>query len=211
MEHKSIPQFPAYEVSECGTSIRRVSNKKEVKQGNQILNGKTTGYLYCTLLWDIDNNYLFPPKRVAVHRLVAFAWINQPETNRHVWINHKDGNKANNHRDNLEWTTISQNIQHAFDTGLKVTPKGSDHWRYGKKLSVEAKHKMSQAKLGANHPKFKGYYFANFKRFESANQAGKFLNMPSKTVISRCKSEKWRLKGWYFLPVDTAITLSNNS
>lgn len=200
MNYKQIPNYPAYEVSECGTVVRRISTRKEVKQAFQLVKGKSSGYLYCTLLWDeTDKDYLYPPKRIAVHRLVAFAWLPQPDPNK-VWINHKDGNKANNHRTNLEWTTISENIKHAHDTGLKVTPKGPDHWRYGKKMSIETRMKQSQAKLGKSHPKFKGYYFVNYKRYESATQAGKALGIPPKTVTNRCKSDKWKLKGWYFLP-----------
>lgn len=199
MNYKQIPQYPAYEVSECGKSLRRVSNLKESKQGLQIVKGKQTGYIYCTLLYDELGNYIFP-KRIAVHRLVAFAWLEEPNTGE-VWVNHKDGNKGNNHRSNLEWTTISQNIQHKFDTGLYKTPKGAEHWLYGKKPSIDTKKKMSEAKKGAKHPKFKGYYFVNFKRYTSANSASIELNIPAKTIINRCKSEKWRLKGWYFLPI----------
>lgn len=200
MIYKIIPQYPAYEVSECGQSVKRISNQREVKQSVQILNGKPTGYMYCTMTWDINGNYLFPAKRIAVHRLVAFAWLDKPIECK-VWINHKDGNKANNNKDNIEWTTISENIQHKFDTGLHVMPKGADHWKYGKKTSIDAKKKMSEAKQGTNHPKFKGYYFVNFKRYASANQAAKDLNIGNKTILNRCRAEKWRLKGWYFVPV----------
>ena len=35
-------------------------------------------------------------------------------------VNHIDGNKLNNHINNLEWTTCSENVKHAFNIGLKT-------------------------------------------------------------------------------------------
>lgn len=173
------------------------NSHKTIKQSPQIIKGKPTGYIYATML-AADYSY---NKCVAVHRLVAFAWLPAPLSDKHVWINHKDGNKANNNASNLEWSTISQNIQHAFDTGLHKMPSGADHWMFGHKVTANQRNLMSVAKLGANHPKFKGYYIANFKRFESANQAGKYLNISPKTVSKRCNNPKWKSKGWYFLPL----------
>lgn len=63
-----------------------------------------------------------------IHRLVGFAWIENkfPETRTH--INHKDGNRQNNHVENLEWCDRSMNIQHAYDTGARiVSPKVIAH------------------------------------------------------------------------------------
>ena len=61
---------------------------------------------------------------VRVHRLVAEAFI--PNPNKLPQINHIDGNKENNNVKNLEWVNNSQNMIHAYRTGL-ATP----HPTYG--------------------------------------------------------------------------------
>ena len=56
-----------------------------------------------------------------IHRLVAETFIPNPEGKPQV--NHIDGNRKNNAADNLEWTTCTENSQHAYNTGL-AKPKG---------------------------------------------------------------------------------------
>ena len=60
---------------------------------------------------------------VFVHRLVARAFCEGYESN--LQVNHKDGDKLNNDASNLEWVNISENVKHAFRTGLKVPSRAN--------------------------------------------------------------------------------------
>ena len=51
-----------------------------------------------------------------VHRLVAETWI--PNPNCYEQVNHINGNKDDNSVENLEWVTHSENMRHAWRTGL---------------------------------------------------------------------------------------------
>lgn len=77
-----------------------------------------TGYM----LVELRNN---GTKTIAklVHRLVAQAFVPNPENKPHV--NHLDGNKANNHVDNLAWCTAAENERHSYVTlGKKANLTG---------------------------------------------------------------------------------------
>ena len=52
-------------------------------------------------------------KSKLVHRLVADCFLGQSANKE---INHKDGNKRNNHVSNLEWCDRSHNIKHSINT-----------------------------------------------------------------------------------------------
>lgn len=69
------------------------------------------GYLVVTLQSDEGDRKTF-----KVHRLVALCFIENPDNKETV--NHKDGNKENNQVSNLEWSTRSEQSQHAWDNGL---------------------------------------------------------------------------------------------
>lgn len=56
-------------------------------------------------------------KSRKLHKLVAETFVANPKNLTEV--NHKDGNKSNNCAENLEWCTRSENVQHAYDLGLR--------------------------------------------------------------------------------------------
>lgn len=55
--------------------------------------------------------------KIALHRLVALLYVENP--NNYPVVNHIDGNKQNNHKDNLEWCTVRHNTLHAEKLGLR--------------------------------------------------------------------------------------------
>ena len=68
-------------------------------------------------------------KTYKVHKLVCMAFhpIEGKENYddyKDLQVNHIDGNTLNNHADNLEWVTKSENMKHAYSSGLNKKVRG---------------------------------------------------------------------------------------
>lgn len=119
----------------------RADTDGNIYDNNGIINDrrlfKQRGYWVVQLY--VNNNYIIK----KVHRLIAETFIPNPYNK--PTVNHKDGNKLNNKVTNLEWATYSENIKHAFNTGLIDKDKNKLHMQNIQKLS-------SSNKAGCTHP-----------------------------------------------------------
>lgn len=68
---------------------------------------------------------------VSVHRLVAMAFIDNPDPNIYTEINHKDENKTNNNVNNLEWCTHIYNLNYGTRK-LKQSIAMKKYWKQRK-------------------------------------------------------------------------------
>lgn len=79
-------------------------------------------------------------KRCYAHRLVALAFIPNFDTNKNQ-INHIDGNKLNNDKDNLDWCTAKENQEHAIQQSLRKFP---EIFCFNKNKNLIAKYKTAK-------------------------------------------------------------------
>lgn len=116
IQWEDIPGYEGeYQASRCGRikSIDRViitknGQLRKYKGRERKPQKHSSGYLAVNLRR--SDQHLW-------HRLIALTFLERPAGK--DYVNHKDGNKLNNHSGNLEWTTRQENEEHAYSTGLK--------------------------------------------------------------------------------------------
>ena len=115
MRWKDIEGFEGlYQVSDTGEvrglDRKTTGRKNRTIKGTVLRKGKTsTGYLMVALSRNGKQTIC------KVHRLVAKAFIENPQNKPHV--NHIDNNPLNNNVENLEWCTQAENVAHAYKIG----------------------------------------------------------------------------------------------
>lgn len=99
-------KYKIYWISNHGRSAITYSYKDTVKELKQ----------YGTSHKDPNKQYLaFASNDLAakyIHQAVASMFVPNPKPDVYTVVNHKDGNKMNNHHTNLEWVTARQNYWH---------------------------------------------------------------------------------------------------
>lgn len=108
-----------YEIGNFGT-IKSFGRDRSDKKIFTLLRQDVNKQGYKTCVFKINSKR----KIKKPHRLVALYFIknkkNKPQ------VNHKDGDKTNNHYKNLEWATNGENQKHAFAIGLQNN-QGENH------------------------------------------------------------------------------------
>ncbi len=124
---EEIVPIQGYEGLYSITSFGRVWSHEKIRRCNKgfgIYKGKflkpglnKKGYSYVILCKNSKKKTFKPHRLVARHYILNP--LNDPE------VNHKDGVKTNNHKDNLEWCTDQGNKNHAMKNGLYIFKKSS--------------------------------------------------------------------------------------
>lgn len=102
-------------------SLKSLNNQFGISETSEIINFKTnrivTPYIGIDLYEHVVLNMKGKKYRKRVHRLMAEAYFNDTK-----YIDHIDGNRANNHISNLQPITNSANVKKGYEQNKYVNP-----------------------------------------------------------------------------------------
>jgi hypothetical protein len=124
-EFRKIEGYKNYSISNLG-NVRNDKTNRILKAGNN------KGYKLCVL----------NRKTLSVHRLVAIAFIPNPDNKQQ--IDHIDNNRSNNNVNNLRWSTSQENqcnkgISNKNTSGYKGVYYVKDRKKWRAEISINGK------------------------------------------------------------------------
>lgn len=113
-----------YMISNLG-NVKSIERVFKVERGNKFYfrrfpEKKVNGYLCKTGYYKISAT---KRKKLSIHRMVALEFCSGYETGK--CVNHKNGVRTDNRAENLEWVTMSENVQHGFSVNNR-NPVGKE-------------------------------------------------------------------------------------
>lgn len=163
---KQIKGFENYEISNLGR-LRRLRDDSSFHYYSLISNNDS--YINICLRYNKMKKY------TRIHRLVAEAFISNPENKPQV--NHINFDKSDNRVENLEWVTNKENIQHAIKSKPHMIEKMVKH------NQTKRHKKIVQIDIETNE--MIGW-------FDNAKIAQRITGVCSKNILQVASKEEWK-------------------
>lgn len=186
LEWRVIAENTNYMVSNTGL-VKRIKTNHILHFGNQ------KRYYTVSLC---QNGQI---KTYYVHRLVALAFLSNPNNERYV--NHIDHNIKNNNVENLEWCSSSENARHSYKKGRREREYQTIRKDITEKMINSTKKKVIQYDL--QHKKI--------AIFESAMEAKRQTGVNNQSISLVCQGKRKTAGGfiWGFQESSTTKSIEN--
>ena len=170
-----------YKISTYGRvlSLPRNTTKGGILKPTKTLSGLVVNLRNC------KNN-----TKTTIHRLLSKAFIPNPKNKKQV--NHKDGNRWNNHINNLEWVTPSENVKHSHDKLKRNFYAFAENHKNSKTVSKYTKGGIYICTYGSTH------------------EAGRVNNIFFTNIAKNCRGERKSAGGFMWKYDNRKVTIKNN-
>lgn len=113
MSNLEVWKILEIDIPSTGVLVSSNGRVKNYKWEDRKVNSNGSGYLQIS----ITSRTVKKQKKIYLHRAVAKLFVSKNSKDQ-AQVNHKDGDKYNNHVSNLEWVCPKENIQHMHKEGL---------------------------------------------------------------------------------------------